>query len=156
MPFASFGCCLLSVVFGLIGRQVTSVVVMVAALVGVALLASVPRPFMDPGFGAGATDLRTINTAEAEFTADNRRYGNIPELIKAGLLDPLYAKSVDCYTFTIDASVNGYTATAMPLSTNGGSYGFFTLTDNVVRYQTESSATCIPCFPAGQSGAPVQ
>jgi hypothetical protein len=102
------------------------------------------------------SNLRTINTAQVTYRSWRGSYGTIPELITAGLLDSRYATSLSGYTFTIDASVSGYTATATPTSTKAGRFGYYSLEDAVVRYQRATSNICSPCFPNGQSGAPVQ
>ena len=101
--------------------------------------------------------IRTVNTAEVTYLSSNSsNSGSIPELITAGLLDNRFASSVSGYTFSVQASGSDYTATATPTSTNAGRFGYMSLPDAVVRYQTATSTTCNPCFPTGQSGSPVQ
>src|SRR6185369_15058347 len=102
------------------------------------------------------SNLRTINTAEVTYLSSaGGNYGSIPELITSGLLDSRYATSLSGYVFTVTATGADYTATATPTSINAGRYGYFSLPDAVVRYQSQTSSTCNPCFPTGQSGNPV-
>jgi hypothetical protein len=39
---------------------------------------------------------------------------------------------------------------------NSGRFGYYSVPDAVVRYQNSAVTNCNPCFPSGQSGAPVQ
>jgi type II secretory pathway pseudopilin PulG len=106
---------------------------------------------------AAVSNLRTINTAEFTYgSSEGGRYGTLPQLINAGLLDPRYTTSVSGYDFSVTLSGSDYLATATPVSANTGRYGYMSTRDAVVRYQTESTSTCIPCFPIGQAGGQVQ
>jgi len=99
--------------------------------------------------------LMTINTAEIRYlSSHNGSYGDITDLISAGLLDERFRGSIGGYTFSVSASGNDYTATAIPASKNSGRYGYYMLPNAVVRYATSDSATCSPCYPPGQSGQP--
>ena len=100
--------------------------------------------------------LRTINTAEVTYLSGNDGYATISELIGAGLLDERYTGPMSGYVFEISASGSGYTATAMPVSTKTGKYGYYTTSDGVVRYAESAQETCSPCFPRGMAGAPTQ
>jgi len=101
-------------------------------------------------------NLRTINTAEVTYLSSaGGVYCSVPELITAGLLDSRFASPIGGYRFDVVASGSDYTATAIPTSMNVGPYGFFSNPDAVIRYATQTSAMCKPCFPPGQSGAPV-
>ena len=116
-----------------------------------------PRPRGGGQESSAVANIRTINTAEVTYLSSNGGvYGSVPELITAGLLDSRYTGSVSGYTFAVTASGTEYTATATPTSTNAGRFGYYSTPDAVVRYATAVSATCKPCFPPGQSGAPVQ
>jgi len=79
----------------------------------------------------------------------------VPELITQGFLDNRFSGSVSGYTFVVTASGTDYTVTATPTSTNAGRYGYFSVPDAVIRYQTAVTTTCNPCFPTNASGAPV-
>jgi hypothetical protein len=101
-------------------------------------------------------NLRTINTAEVTHLSSKGKYGTIQDLIKAGLLDPRYGSQIWQYQYSVQVSGEDYIATARPISTEAGRFGYYSRADAVVRYALEKDATCDPCFPAGQSGAPVQ
>jgi hypothetical protein len=82
----------------------------------------------------------------------------VNDLVTAGLLDQRFTTgTISGYVYAIDASAPGtYNATATPNATNSGRYGYYSTPDGVVRYQTATTGTCNPCFPAGQGGNPVQ
>ena len=105
---------------------------------------------------AAIAQLRTINTAEITYLAASGRYGTIPQLISAGLLDDRFAKTTTGYALEVQALPLSYTATATPISSNAGRFGYYSLPDAVIRYQTATSTNCNPCYPTGQSGQPVQ
>lgn len=105
---------------------------------------------------AATAHLRTINTAEVTYLSQHDGYGVISNLIEAGLLDERFKVSVSGYVFNISVSSDAYTATAMPVSTQTGKYGYYTTADGVVRYARTATETCKPCFPRGMSGAPTQ
>ncbi len=105
---------------------------------------------------SSVSNLRTINTAQVTYSSNFGRYGTIPELITAGLLDSRYASSLSGYVFTVTVSSSDYTATAFPTSTNAGRYGYYSSADAVVRYAETTTATCNPCYPKGLSGTPLQ
>jgi hypothetical protein len=133
-----------------------------AVIIGLLLLIVVIPNLLRPRHPGGSPEssavaqLRTINTAEITyFSSAGGKYGSIPELISEGLLDSRFSGPVSGYTFAVTASGSDYSATATPTSTNAGRYGYFSPPDAVIRYATVPSPTCKPCFPAGQSGAPV-
>jgi hypothetical protein len=105
---------------------------------------------------SAVANLRYLNTAEVSYLSSAGVYGDVPQLITSGLLDSRYASSIAGYRFNVVASGSNYTATAIPTSMNVGRYGFYSTPDAVIRYATETCETCKPCFPPGQSGAPVQ
>jgi hypothetical protein len=122
------------------------------------------NPFIDHQAGPEATavsQLRTINTFEVTYLSSNGEYGNLPELISAGLLDSRFEGPVSGYTFTVQASGSNYTATAIPTSTNAGRYGYFSLGDAVLRWADAAmkSRNCgclqpvLSKRPVGPSGA---
>jgi hypothetical protein len=134
-----------------------------AIVIGIVLLVVVAPALLRPRHPGGSQEssavaqLRTINTAEVTYLSSaGGQYGSVPELITAGLLDSRFAGSVSGYTFGVMASGTNYTATATPASTNAGRYGYYSTPDAVIRWATATAATCTPCFPAGQSGSPVQ
>ena len=141
------------------GFSLLELLIVVAIILIIATIAipSLLRSRQAAQESSAVSNLRTINTAEVTYLSSNGgNYGSIPELITAGLLDARFASSVSGYSFTVTASASDYTATATPTSTNAGRFGYYSVPDAVVRYQTATSSTCNPCFPSGQSGAPVQ
>jgi len=141
------------------GFSLLELLIVVAIILIIATIAipSLLRSRQAAQESSAVAQIRTINTAEVTYLSSNGgNYGSIPELITAGLLDGRFATSVSGYTFGVTASGSDYTAIATPTSTNAGRFGYFSVPDAVVRYQTATSTTCNPCFPSGQSGAPVQ
>jgi prepilin-type N-terminal cleavage/methylation domain-containing protein len=141
------------------GFSLLELLIVVAIILIIATIAipSLLRSRQAAQESSAVSNIRTINTAEVTYLSSNGgNYGSIPELITAGLLDNRFATSVSGYTFIVSASGSDYTATATPTSTNAGRFGYFSVPDAVVRYQTATSGTCNPCYPSGQSGAPVQ
>jgi hypothetical protein len=101
--------------------------------------------------GAAIANLRTINTAEVTFLSSSGRYGSIPELIAAGLLDSRFNSTVSGYNFYIVVSEKSYEAAAIPVSSNTGRFGYYSNPDGIVRY-----APVTTLAPAGMEGAPVK
>ena len=141
------------------GFSLLELLIVVAIILIIATIAipSLLRSRQAAQESSAVAQIRTINTAEVTYLSSNGgNYGSIPELITAGLLDGRFATSVSGYVFGVQASGSDYTAQATPTSTNAGRFGYFSVPDAVVRYQTSAGGNCVPCFPAGQSGAPVQ
>ena len=141
------------------GFSLLELLIVVAIILIIATIAipSLLRSRQAAQESSAVAQIRTVNTAEVTYLSSNGgSYGSIPELITQGLLDSRFSGSVSGYTFTVTASGSDYTADATPTSTNAGRFGYFSMPDAVVRYQTATSATCNPCFPTGQSGNPVQ
>jgi type IV pilus assembly protein PilA len=141
------------------GFSLLELLIVVAIILIIATIAipSLLRSRQAAQESAAVSQLRTINTAEVTYLSSNAgNYGDIGQLITAGLLDGRFATSVSGYTFVVAASSSDYTAVATPTSTNAGRFGYYSLPDAVIRYQTATGPTCNPCFPTNQSGAPVQ
>ena len=141
------------------GFSLLELLIVVAIILIIATIAipSLLRSRQAAQESSAVAQVRTVNTAEVSYLSSNQgNYGNLPELITAGLLDGRFSTSVSGYSFAVTASGSDYTVTATPTSTNSGRFGYFSTPDAVVRYQTATSTTCNPCFPTGQSGAPVQ
>jgi type IV pilus assembly protein PilA len=100
---------------------------------------------------AAVADLRQINTAEITYQISAAgNFGNIAQLVGAGLLDSRFSSTLSGYNFNISTSGSDYTATADPVSTGSGRYGYYTTPDDVIRFSTNASQA-----PSGQSGNPV-
>ena len=144
---------------GNLGFSLLELLIVVAIILIIATIAipSLLRSRQAAQETSAVAQLRTINTAEVTYLSSNSgSYGGIPELISQGLLDSRFTGSVSGYNYSVTASGSDYTATATPTSTNAGRFGYLSLPDAVVRYQTTTGPNCVPCYPTGQSGAPVQ
>ena len=141
------------------GFSLLELLIVVAIILIIATIAipSLLRSRQAAQESSAVAQVRTVNTAEVTYLSSNAgAYGSIPQLITQGLLDGRFSGSVSGYTFSVDASGSDYTVSATPTSTNAGRFGYYSTPDAVVRYQTATSTNCSPCFPTGQSGAPVQ
>ena len=99
---------------------------------------------------AAVANLRTINTAQVTYeSSSGGTYGSMTDLIAAGMLDDTFTgtKAGYKYSITLDATGSGYTAEALPISTNTGRFGYYSHPDAVVRYSTNASLA-----PARQAG----
>jgi type IV pilus assembly protein PilA len=140
------------------GFSLLELLIVVAIILIIATIAipSLLRSRQAAQESSAVAQVRTINTAEVTYLSSNQgSYGNVASLITQGFLDSRFSGSVSGYTFVVTASGTDYTATATPTSTNAGRYGYYSLPDAVIRYQTATGTTCNPCFPTGASGAPV-
>jgi prepilin-type N-terminal cleavage/methylation domain-containing protein len=139
--------------FSLLELLIVVAIILIIATIAIPNLVQI-RKFTHES--AAVSNLRTINTAEVTYLSSSPgTYGNIPDLITAGLLDSRFGGTISGYGFQIQASGSDYTATASPASTNSGRYGYYTTPEAVVRYQSQTSPTCVPCFPSGLQGSPV-
>jgi hypothetical protein len=152
--FFAFGFLVLSIVWGILASQrifVCVVVATMAGLVGLGILLRLPHgPRREP---AAVANLRTINTAQVTYlSSSGGRYGSIADLIAAGLLDDTFTgiKAGYKYYIMLNATGSGYTADALPVSTNTVRSGYYSHPDAVVRYSTNALLA-----PAGQSGRSV-
>ena len=141
------------------GFSLLELLIVVAIILIIATIAipSLLRSRQAANESSAVANTRTINTAEVTYLSSaGGNYGNVSNLIAAGLIDSRFNNAVSGYSFTVTASGPDYTANAFPTSTNSGRYGYYSLPDAVVRYQPATAGNCNPCFPSGQSGAPVQ
>jgi type IV pilus assembly protein PilA len=141
------------------GFSLLELLIVVAIILIIATIAipSLLRSRQAAQESAAVSQIRTINTAEVTYLSSaSGNYGDIPNLITAGLLDSRFTGSVSGYNFVVAASGTEYTASATPTSTNAGRFGYWSTPDAVVRYQSVTGTNCNPCFPTGMGGAPVQ
>ena len=141
------------------GFSLLELLIVVAIILIIATIAipSLLRSRQAANESSAVANVRTINTAEVTYLSSaGGNYGAVADLITAGLIDSRFFNAVSGYSYTITASGSDYTVDALPTSTNSGRYGYYSLPDAVVRYQATTPANCNPCFPSGQSGAPVQ
>jgi prepilin-type N-terminal cleavage/methylation domain-containing protein len=134
------------------------IVVAIILIIATIALPSLIRSRQAANESAAVSNLRTINSAEVSYIGSAQgNYGRLRDLVGAGLLDSRYmSPDVSGYAFVVTTSGADYTATATPTSVNNGRFGYYSSPDAVLRYQTAATAACNPCFPTGQSGAPVQ
>jgi type IV pilus assembly protein PilA len=136
------------------GFSLLELLIVVAIILIIATIAipSLLRSRQAANESAAVANLRTINTAEVTYlSSSGGSYGEIDDLITAGLLDSTFNSVKAGYNFGVTASGSDYTATATPASSNTGRYGYYATPDAVVRYSTVSSLA-----PAGQAGNAVQ
>jgi prepilin-type N-terminal cleavage/methylation domain-containing protein len=136
------------------GFSLLELLIVVAIILIIATIAipSLLRSRQAANESAAVANLRTINTAEVTYlSSSGGNYGEIPDLITAGLLDTTFNSVKAGYNFSVTAMGSDYTATATPASSNTGRYGYYSTPDAVVRYSTVSSLA-----PAGQAGNAVQ
>jgi type IV pilus assembly protein PilA len=141
------------------GFSLLELLIVVAIILIIATIAipSLLRSRQAAQESSAVASLRTINTAEVTYLSSaGGNYGSISDLIAAGLIDSRFTNPVSGYSFTVTASGPDYTANAFPTSINSGRFGYYSVPDAVVRYQPNTATNCSPCFPSGQSGAPVQ
>jgi prepilin-type N-terminal cleavage/methylation domain-containing protein len=142
------------------GFSLLELLIVVAIILIIATIAipSLLRSRQSANESSAVANLRTINTAQVTYlTSSGGTFGAIADLVTEGLLDSRFSgTNVSGYSYTVAVSTGDYTATATPNATNSGRYGYYSTPEAVVRYQTATSTTCNPCFPAGQAGSPVQ
>ena len=142
------------------GFSLLELLIVVAIILIIATIAipSLLRSRQAANESAAVGTLRTINTAQVTYlSSSGGAYGEIPDLVTAGLLDTRFsAGTISGYVYSVETGAGNYTAWATPNATNSGRYGYFSVPDGVVRYQTATSTMCAPCFPVGMGGSPVQ
>ncbi len=141
------------------GFSLLELLIVVAIILIIATIAipSLLRSRQAANESSAVANLRTINTAQVTYLSSNGgNFGQIPDLITAGLIDSRFTGPVSGYSYNVNALLSDYTANATPTSTNSGRYGYYSTPDAVVRYATYQGGTCNPCYPGTSSGAPVQ
>ena len=152
-------CGIASVTGGFLARNVRAATLGVTALaLSVAFLfgGSYFRACCGSTESAAIAEIRTINTAEVTyFSSTQGKYGTIPELITAGLLDTRYVDAQGGYRFNVSVFPDSYSATATPVAAGtfrqGGRFAYASSADAVVRYSTDPALA-----PPGQASQPAQ
>jgi type IV pilus assembly protein PilA len=135
------------------GFSLLELLIVVAIILIIATIAipSLLRSRQAANESAAVAELRTINTAQITYLSSSQgNFGNIAQLISAGLLDSRFTGVMSGYNFDIQTTGTDYTATANPASASNGRYGYYSTPDAVIRYATAASLA-----PAGQNGNPV-
>jgi type IV pilus assembly protein PilA len=136
------------------GFSLLELLIVVAIILIIATIAipSLLRSRQAANESAAVANLRTINTAQVTYlSSSGGNYGEIQDLIDAGLLDGTFTGVKAGYNFAVTASGSDYTAEATPASSNTGRYGYYSTPDAVVRYSTQTALA-----PSGQAGNAVQ
>jgi len=130
--------------------------VLLSAMAAPLIMASIASPSLLRSHQASnetsaVASLRSITLAEGTFMRSQRNYGDLPALIRAGLLDSRFNAPVSGYQFSIGVTAGNFTAIANPVSSNMGRYGYFVNPDGVIRYSTAAVLA-----PPGLAGRPIQ
>ena len=98
-------------------------------------------------------NLRTLNTAEVSYMSNNQVFGDMNQLLAAGLLDFRYTSSSSGYNVSVQVApgAQDYTATAQAIGVNMGRFDFYSKPDYVIRYSTDPTRA-----PTGLTGEPVR
>jgi prepilin-type N-terminal cleavage/methylation domain-containing protein len=138
------------------GFSLLELLIVVAIILIIATIAipSLLRSRQSANESHAVANLRTLNTAEVQYlSAQQGRYGGLPELVTAGLLDSRFTAGSAGYNFDVQISSNflDYTATATAQGPNAGRFDYYTRPDYVLRYSTDPTRA-----PTGLSGEPVR
>ena len=138
------------------GFSLLELLIVVAIILIIATIAipSLLRSRQSANESHAVANLRTVNTAEVQYLSNSQgKYGAIPDLITAGLLDARYTQGSAGYDFDIQLAVDSldYTATAVAQGANSGRYDYYTRPDYILRFSTDPNRA-----PAGLSGEPVR
>ena len=145
------------------GFSLLELLIVVAIILIIATIAipNLVRSHQAADEAAAVSTLKAISTAQVTYmSSSGGKYGTLGDLVADGLLDSRFnGGSVSGYSFAVSASGQDFTATAAPISVNSGRFAYFLYPDGVVRYSSATTGcggTGGNCFPAGQSGQPVQ
>ena len=138
------------------GFSLLELLIVVAIILIIATIAipSLLRSRQSANETHAVANLKTVNTAQVQYLSNSQgRYGDIPNLITAGMLDARYSAGSAGYDFDIQLSADSldYTALATAQGANSGRYDYYTRPDYVIRYSTDSTRA-----PTGLTGEPVR
>lgn len=138
------------------GFSLLELLIVVAIILIIATIAipSLLRSRQSANEAHAVASMRTVNTAEVQYISTHQgNYGDLPNMVTAGLIDDRFTQGSAGYNYDIQLSVNSldYTATATAQGSNGGRYDYYTRPDYVIRYSTDPTRA-----PTGLSGEPVQ
>ena len=130
------------------------IVVAIILIISTIAIPSFLRSRQSANEAAAVSNLRLLNTAEVTYASNNQgSYGEIDDLVTAGLLDARFFNIVSGYSFTVDVSVDtyDYTSNAVAKAANDGRYDYYSRPDYIIRYAASTTRA-----PSGLSGQPVQ
>lgn len=134
------------------GFSLLELLIVVGIILVIATIAipSLLRSRQQANENAAVANLRTISNAEATYSVSGGRYATLSQLVSQQLLNDRFETGpVSGYRYTITSSRWAFTATAEPASANLGRYGYYMLTDGVIRYST--TLTMAPVGLAGNA-----
>src|SRR5687767_5750771 len=137
------------------GFSLLELLIVVAVILVIATIAipSLLRSRQLANENSAVANLRTISNAEAAYlSASGGYYGTLDQLVSAQVLDDRFAgASVGGYMYALSANQFAFTVEATPRSSNMGRYGYYMVTDGVIRY-----STAMTMAPVGQAGGAVR
>lgn len=132
------------------GFSLLELLIVVGIILVIATMAipSLLRSRQTANESAAVANLRTISNAEAGYlSASGGSYGSVSQLVGQQLLDERFTGAISGYNYSIAASSFAFSATATPAAPNKGRYGYYMITDGVIRY-----STFLTMAPAGRAG----
>ncbi len=122
------------------GFSLLELLIVVAIILIIATIAipSLLRSRQAANESSAIATLRTLNTQEVTYMSTNRgSFGEIEDLMAAGLIDERFIGAVSGYEYDITVSGTGntdYVIVATTISENMGRFSYYTGPDLVVRY----------------------
>ena len=134
------------------GFSLLELLIVVGIILVIATIAipSLLRSRQNANENAAVATLRTISNAEAAYVASGGSYGGVSQLISQQLLDERFTGAVSGYNYSITVGSFAFSVTATPVAPNLGRYGYYMVTDGVIRY-----STAMTMAPFGKAGNPV-
>ena len=135
------------------GFSLLELLIVVAIILIIATIAipSLLRSRQAANESAAVASVRTITTAEITYlSSSGGNYGTIAQLVSAGLIDAVFNGTKGGYNYSISTTGADYTISASPASANNGRWSYYSASDGVVRYSTQSAQA-----PTGMAGNPV-
>jgi prepilin-type N-terminal cleavage/methylation domain-containing protein len=139
------------------GFSLLELLIVVAIILIIATIAipSLLRSRQAANETAAVANMRNLNSAQVSYSSANGGvYGDVPNLVTAGLIDARYGSgnfSGFQYSVALSGGFRDYTIYATALSPNTSRYDYYSTPDFVVRYATTATRA-----PAGRTGDPVQ